>query len=99
MPRYCRVMALGLDAQVHAEIASMVEALGKPEPPPVGDVETRRTNGHRMFDYVASTTHPRGVDTALSLTTADGATLVPPGTAHRRGSSPAVRCCTCTAAA
>jgi acetyl esterase/lipase len=70
-------MALGIDAQVLAELAPLLEAIGETEPPPVGDVETRRANGHRMFDYVASTWKPiPGVDIDRhALTTADGATL------------------------
>ena len=77
MPRYCRVVAHQLDPQVHAEIASMVEALGKSEAPAVGDVEARRTKGHRMMDYVAATTPPAdGVDTEhFVLPASDGATL------------------------
>jgi acetyl esterase/lipase len=70
-------MALGIDAQVLAELGPLMEAIGETEPPPVGDVETRRANGHRMFDYVASTWKPiPGVDIDRhTLTTADGATL------------------------
>ena len=70
-------MALGIDAQVLAELGPLLEAIGETEPPPVGDVETRRANGHRMFDYVASTWKPiPAVDVDRhALTTADGATL------------------------
>jgi len=70
-------MALGIDAQVLAGLAPLMEAVGQAEAPPVGDVESRRTNGHRMFDYVATTWQPVGgveVD-KHTLTTDDGATL------------------------
>ena len=61
----------------------------KPSAAPVGDVETRRANGHRMFDYVGATWKPiPGVDTdRFALRPRDGATLPPPGTAHRRRSA------------
>jgi acetyl esterase/lipase len=70
-------MALGIDAQVMAELGPLVEAIGDSPAPAVGDVETRRINGHRMFDYVASTWEPAaGVERdRYTLTTADGATL------------------------
>src|SRR5690349_12743362 len=53
-------MALGIDAQVLAGLAPLMEAVGQAEAPPIGDVESRRTNGHRMFDYVATTWQPVG---------------------------------------
>ena len=70
-------MPLGIDAQVLAELGPLLEAIGQTEPPPIGDVETRRVNGHRMFDYVATTWEPvPGVEVDRhTLTTADGATL------------------------
>jgi len=70
-------MALGIDAQVLAEMTPLLEALGATEPLAIGDVESRRVNGHRMFDYVASTWEPAaGVQVDRhTLTTADGATL------------------------
>ena len=70
-------MALGIDAQVLAGLAPLLEALGEAEQPAIGDVENRRVNGHRMFDYVASTWEPvAGVQVGKhTLTTADGATL------------------------
>ena len=70
-------MALGIDAHVLAGLAPLMEAVGEAEAPPIGDVESRRTNGHRMFDYVATTWQPVGgveVD-EHTLTTDDGATL------------------------
>ena len=51
-------MALGIDAQVLAELAPLLTAIGETEALPIGDVETRRVNGHRMFDYVAKTWQP-----------------------------------------
>jgi acetyl esterase/lipase len=70
-------MALGIDAQVLAEMAPLLEVLGKIDSPPIGDVETRRASGHRMFDYIASTWKPvAGVQfDRHTLTTGDGITL------------------------
>ena len=70
-------MALEIDGQVLAGLGPLLEAVGKTEPPPVGDIETRRVNGHRMFDYVATTWQPvPGVKVDKhALTTADGATV------------------------
>jgi acetyl esterase/lipase len=70
-------VALGIDAQVMAELGPLVEAIGDTPAPAVGDVNTRRINGHRMFDYVASTWEPvAGVELDRhTLATADGATL------------------------
>ncbi|MGV0795259.1 alpha/beta hydrolase, partial [Mycolicibacterium sp. XJ1819] len=70
-------MTLGIDEQVLAEMAPLLAALGEQEAPAVGDVESRRVGGHRMFDLVAAHRAPvTGVDTERhSLTTADGATL------------------------
>jgi acetyl esterase/lipase len=70
-------MALGIDAQVLSELGPLLEAIGETEPPAIGDVESRRVNGHRMFDYVASTWEPvAGVQVDRhTLTTADGVTL------------------------
>jgi acetyl esterase/lipase len=70
-------MALGIDAQVLAELGPLLEAIGETEQPPIGDVETRRVDGHRMFDYVATTWEPAaGVEVDRhTLTTADGATV------------------------
>ena len=70
-------MTLGIDEQVLAEMAPLLGALGEMEAPPVGDVEARRVNGHRMFDLVATRAAPTaGVDTQRhSMTAGDGATL------------------------
>jgi acetyl esterase/lipase len=70
-------MPLGIDAQVLARLGPLLEAVGQAEPPPIGDVESRRVNGHRMFDYVATTWQPVGGVEAdkHSLTTDDGAAL------------------------
>ncbi|MGH3675213.1 MAG: alpha/beta hydrolase [Mycobacterium sp.] len=70
-------MALTPDAQVLAEMTALFAALGEIEPPPVGDVEARRINGHRMFDLVAASAAPaEGVVTEhFSLSARDGATL------------------------
>jgi acetyl esterase/lipase len=71
-------MTLGIDAQVLDEMAPLLAAVGESEPAPVGDVEARRRNGHRMFDTVASWRTPAaGVDaTEYTLSTEDGATLL-----------------------
>jgi acetyl esterase/lipase len=70
-------MALGIDAQVLAALGPLLEAVGDSDPLAIGDIEGRRANGHRMFDYVASTWQPvPGVEVdRYTLTTADGATL------------------------
>jgi acetyl esterase/lipase len=70
-------MALGIDAQVLAELGPLLEAIGETQPLAIGDVESRRVSGHRMFDYVASTWDPvAGVEVDRHrLTTADGAAL------------------------
>jgi acetyl esterase/lipase len=70
-------MALGIDAQVLAELAPLMTALGEIEPPAIGDVESRRTNGHRMFDLIVTTWTPdAGVEVERHvLTAADGAHL------------------------
>jgi acetyl esterase/lipase len=70
-------MALGIDAQVLAEMAPLLDALGEIEPPPIGDVRARRTNGHRMFDLIVTTWTPApGVEVERHrLSAADGAQL------------------------
>lgn len=70
-------MTLGIDAQILEEMAPLLAAVGEVDPAPVGDVKTRRVNGHRMFDTVAGQRTPAaGVEvTQHSLTTDDGATL------------------------
>jgi acetyl esterase/lipase len=66
-----------LDSQVAAQLGPLLEVVGDVEPLPIGDVESRRVNGHRMFDYVATTWQPvADVDVERhTLTTADAATL------------------------
>jgi len=70
-------VALGIDPQVLAELAPLLEALGPAEPPPIGDVEARRVGGHRMFDYVANQWEaPPGVEADRhGITGYDGAEL------------------------
>ncbi|MCT7661900.1 alpha/beta hydrolase [Mycobacterium deserti] len=70
-------MALEIDAQVLAAMAPLMRALGEAETPPIGDVDSRRRDGHRMFDYVAGTWPPiDGVDMQQhALTAPDGATI------------------------
>lgn len=70
-------MALGIDAQVMASLGPLLEAVGQTEPAPIGDVDSRRINGHRMFDAVATRWQPAaGVEADKhTLATGDGATL------------------------
>ena len=70
-------MALGIDAQVLAAMAPLLEALGETEKRQSCDDASRRINGHRMFDYVASTWEPVPASSVdrHTLTAADGATL------------------------
>ncbi len=70
-------MAVELDPQVREQLSSLLEALGRTEAAPVGDVEARRIGGHRMMDYVAATSAPvEGVDTEqFRLTASDGVAL------------------------
>ena len=51
--------------------------LARPTTAPVGDVETRRINGHRMFDFIGATSAPiHGVDTdKFTVTAGDGTAL------------------------
>jgi acetyl esterase/lipase len=70
-------MALGIDEHVLAEMAPLLAAVGATEAPPVGDVETRRRNGHQMFDAVAASrrTTP-GVHTQRHTLTVEDGTAV-----------------------
>ena len=92
-----------IDPQVHAQLASAAGSVsGETETPPVGDVEARRISGHRMMDHVAATSAPvEGVDTERFVADRQRTAQrwTPPGIGRRRASSPAVRCCICTAAA
>ena len=51
-------MALRLDPRCGPDAHGLTDALGKTDAAPVGDVETRRINGHRMFDFVGATSAP-----------------------------------------
>lgn len=70
-------MALGMDAKVLEQMAPLLAALGDVEQPPVGDVEARRVNGHRMFDAVsaARTPAPGVAAQRHAMTVADGTTV------------------------
>jgi acetyl esterase/lipase len=70
-------MALSVDAQVLQALGPLLEAVGEIEPLPIGDVQARRTNGHRMFDLIVTTWTPApGVEVERhALTAADGAPL------------------------
>lgn len=80
-------MTLRLDPQVDRLLAALMEALEETDAPPVGDVETRRQDGHRMMDLVAASTPPAdGVDTELfSVASGDGAELA--ATWYRRSTT------------
>lgn len=82
-------MTLGIDAQVLSEMAPLLAAIGDVDPAPVGDVESRRITGHRMFDAVAAQRAPTtGVEVSrYSVNTDDGATLAL-GWYHRTGQQP-----------
>lgn len=58
-------------------MARLTDALGESDDAPVGDVERRRINGHRMFDFIGATSAPiEGVDTdTFSVTAKDGTEL------------------------
>ncbi len=68
-------MAFRVDPQVKEQMARLPEA--PEDDPPVGDVETRRITGHRMFDFIGATSAPiDGVDIdEFSLTAKDGTEL------------------------
>ncbi|RDH79134.1 alpha/beta hydrolase [Mycolicibacterium moriokaense] len=82
-------MALRIDPQVQEQMARITEALGEIDEAPVGDVETRRSNGHRMFDFIGSTSTPvDGVATdTVTIAAADGAELA--ATWYRRSTGEA----------
>ncbi len=51
-------MALRVDPQVRERMDRLTDALGESDDAPVGDVERRRINGHRMFDFIGATSAP-----------------------------------------
>ncbi|MCH9666309.1 MAG: alpha/beta hydrolase [Actinomycetia bacterium] len=67
-------MALAMDPEVQAELLPLMAAAGSTERPPVGDVESRRANGHRMFDLaLATVTAAEGVEVSRHrVSAADG---------------------------
>jgi acetyl esterase/lipase len=76
-------MTLAVDPQVLAELAPLLEAIGEIESPPIGDVEARRVNGHRMFDYVAARREPApGVEVERHSVPADDGTMLRAGWYH-----------------
>jgi acetyl esterase/lipase len=79
-------MTLAVDPQVLAELAPLLEALGGIESPPIGDVETRRVNGHRMFDYVAARREPAAeVEVERHEVPSGDGTMLHAGWYHRPG--------------
>lgn len=70
-------MGLEMDPQVLAELEPIIAAAAEQQPPPVGDVATRRLNAGRMFEQVLASRPPvTGIDVRqFEMTTGDGATL------------------------
>ena len=70
-------MTLAIDPQVLAEMAPLLAAIGEIDPPPIGDVQARRINGHLMFDHVAAQRTPaQGVQVErYTLPAGDGTML------------------------
>ena len=70
-------MSLQIDPEVLAELAPLMAGAADREPPPVGDVATRRANSRRMFGQLTAT---RPADAGVrvqqfALDTDDGATI------------------------
>jgi acetyl esterase/lipase len=83
------MMALSLDPQVLAELAPLREAIGEIESPPIGDVEARRVDGHRMFDHVAAQREPAsGVEVERHSVPAGDGTVLKAGWYHRPETQP-----------
>jgi acetyl esterase/lipase len=70
-------VGLQIDPEVLAELAALTVAAAERDPPPVGDVATRRANCREMFDQLMTTRPPiAGVEVQhYTLCTDDGATL------------------------
>jgi acetyl esterase/lipase len=82
-------MALGIDAQVAAEMTPLFEALGGVQTLPVGDVEARRASAIRMFDLVAGTLTPApGVDVERHTLPAPDGAMLDASWYHQHGSAP-----------
>lgn len=82
-------MALAPDPEVMAELAPLLAAVGEVEPPPIGDVETRRLNGHRLFDHVAAQRTPApGVEVERHQVPAGDGTMLNAGWYHRQDTNP-----------
>jgi acetyl esterase/lipase len=66
-----------MDPQVLAELGPIMAAAAEREPPPVGDVVTRRRNIGRMFEQLAASRPPvTGIDVReFPMTSHDGATV------------------------
>jgi acetyl esterase/lipase len=69
---------LEIDPQVLAELGPIMAAAAEQEPPPVGDVVTRRRNAGRMFEQLVASRPPvTGIDVReFPMVTDDGATVV-----------------------
>jgi acetyl esterase/lipase len=82
-------MPLRIDEQVLAELTAMFEALGEPEPAPIGDIETRRANSRRLFDYVGANREPsRDVEVVRHSMVAGDGTELALGWYQRQGAQP-----------
>ena len=70
-------MALEIDPQVLAELGPVMAAAAEREPPPRGDVATRRLNAGLLFGSLLASREPvTGIDVKdYSATAADGATV------------------------
>lgn len=78
-------MTLVPDPEVMAELALLFAAVGEIEAPPIGDVQTRRLNGHRLFDYVAAQRTPApGVEVERYQVPAGDGTLLNAGWYYRQ---------------
>ncbi len=47
-------MNLQIDPEVLAELAPLLAAAAEREPPPIGDVATRRANSRQMFEQLVT---------------------------------------------
>ncbi len=82
-------MPLRIDEQVLAELAPMFEALGEPEPAPIGDIETRRATSRRLFDYVGANREPSpDVEVVRDSMVAGDGTELALGWYRRQGEQP-----------
>jgi hypothetical protein len=79
-------MPLTRDPEIYAALDELAAVIGEVQEPPVGDVETRRRGGHRMFDLVLASRAPVDDVTVEGhvIAARDGA-LLPARWYHRAG--------------